>query len=195
MAELREPVLRHNLVMARDLGVAPTEDRPTIAVASGDMVHWGSIWGGFMVAVAVGLVLAALPIALGVRPAATPTWWGLTLAVIGGLVATYAGALCTGYLSGVYNRICAGFNGLVLGCLLVAGTAVAAISGAASAAMAGLFPLTRFVTPNTVTPEAMGSAWGFIIAAILVVAVGYSGALQGEQLREAQIDREHGIGR
>ncbi len=191
MAELREPVLRTSVVMARDLGVAPTEDRPTIAVASGDMVHWGSIWGGFMVAVAVGLVLAALPIAFGVRPAATPSWWGLTLAVIGGLVATYAGALCTGYLSGVYNRICAGFNGLILGCLLVASTVLAAVSGAAAARMAGLFPLSAIVTPNTVTPEAIGSAWGFIIAALLVVTVGYAGSLQGEQMREIQIDREH----
>lgn len=191
MAEVREPLLRTNVIMARDLGVAPTEDRPTIAVASGDMVHWGSIWGGFLVTAAVGLVLAAFPIAFGMRPAAAPSAWGATLTVIGGLIAVYVGSLVTGYLCGVYNRVCAGLNGLILGCIAVAGATVAALSGLAAARMVGLFPLSAFITPDTVTPEAIGAAWGYILSALLMLAAGFAGGINGLQMRENRIDRDH----
>lgn len=178
--------------MARDLGVAPTTDRPTIAVASGDMVHWGSIWGGVFVAGAIGLILSALPIAFGVAPAAAPpTAWSAVLAVVGGLIAVYLGALVTGYLCGVYNRTCAGLNGAILGSIAVVGTTLAVLAGIQVARMAGVLPLTAFITPGTVEPTAMGSAWGYIISALLMVGVGFAGAINGEQLREKQIDRDH----
>lgn len=194
MAEVREPVLRTSVIMARDLGVAPTSDRPTIAVASGDMVHWGSIWGGFLATAAIGLILSAFPVAFGVAPGQAPsTVWGAALAVLGGLVAVYLGALLTGFMSGVYNRICAGLNGAVLGCIAVVGTTIAILVGIQAARMAGLFPLTAFITPDTVTPAAMGSAWGYIVSALLMIGVGFLGGMNGEQLREKQIDREHDL--
>ncbi|MBI6546578.1 MAG: hypothetical protein HY692_07270 [Cyanobacteria bacterium NC_groundwater_1444_Ag_S-0.65um_54_12] len=194
MAEIirTEGEVRRGMVMARDLGVAPSEESPTIAVASGDMVHWGSVWGGFFVTLASGLILMALPIAFGARPASTVSAWGLILAMIGALIATYVGSLLTGYLCGAWNRTLAGLNGLILGCVIVASTVLASIGGAAAGRVMGLFPLSAFITPNTVTPEAIGAGWGFIISAILLVAVGFAGGVQGENLHEEQIAKSRG---
>ncbi|MBU6428905.1 MAG: hypothetical protein KGR26_07845 [Cyanobacteria bacterium REEB65] len=181
--------MRTRMVMARDLGIAPTEQAPAIAIASGENLRWGSVWGGFFVALFISSILMVIPAGAGVSPTAlvTNTWWFVweIFAVVAG---TFLGSLLAGFQSGVYNKACAGLNGLVLGAFVVG---IVALTGL------GYFTLSlglhrAFIAALPI--NSAGYAWAYFSSACVTVLAGLGGGLLGEAMRERNVMPRTGSG-
>lgn len=180
-----EPLLRTRVALARDLGIAPTEQVPAIAVSSGENLRWGSIWGGLFVALVVASVMIALPAGFGINPRLFVTnGWGVTWDVISVVVGTYLGGLLTGYQGGNYHPTSAGLNGLVLGTFVV-GLLVLTALGYNSLSLG----LHRTAVAALPAGSATGNAWAFIVSICAICLAGLSGGFTGETMREQRIAR------
>ena len=130
-----EPDLRRSMIMGRGLDTTanvrdvelPFVRNEQISPMTGDEMRWGSIWGGFFAYFALTLVLGALAVAIGATsaapgPAGAPTGVAPTTAgVVTGIVlllATFVGALITGWTSNLRSVWGSILNGFVLGALI-----------------------------------------------------------------------------
>jgi hypothetical protein len=130
-----EPDIRRSMIMGRGLDTSefgrevdmPFVRNEQISPLAGDEMRWGSIWGGFFAYFALTLVLGALAVAIGASTAAPPpagTPPGIaagTAGVVTGLIlllATFAGALITGWTANLRSAWGSILNGFVLGALI-----------------------------------------------------------------------------
>ena len=177
-----EPTIRTRIIMARDLGVAPTEQAPAIAVTSGDNVRWGAIWAGFFVTIVLTSILYTIPTGFSVNPHLYITnswWWVWDVASI--VMSTFVGGMVAGYQAGVYNQRSAAINGAVLGTFVV-GIGLMTVLGYETLTV-GLHRSVLSLLPAT-GGAAVGPSWAWIFSVIAIVLGGFGGALVGLNLRE-----------
>jgi len=201
--------IRRGMVMARDVGV--TTAHPEAVENLGitrvekvepfgyDLVHWGSIWGGFFANLAATVILGTLAVGIGlasVSPAAPPAAGqiAVTIGIVGAIVSfisCFVGALLAGWTSNLRSRMPALVNGLIFGSfvatvpLLVVMAAGILTSSATAGAVAnaqalrgGVFSPALGLNPGVMGPLA-ANAWGFFVYTIIQVAIGAAGYMLG----------------
>ncbi len=177
-----EPTIRTRMIMARDLGIAPTEQAPAIAVTSGDNVRWGAIWAGFFVTIVLTSILYALPTGFSVDPHLYITnhgWWVWDVASI--VMSVFVGGMVAGYQAGVYNQRSAAINGAVLGAFVV-GVGLMTVLAYETSSL-GLHRAVLALLPAT-GAAAVGPSWAWMFSVLSIVFGGFGGALVGLNLRE-----------
>lgn len=125
-----EPDLRRSMIMGRGLETTTLRDvdlpltrNEQISPLAGDEMRWGSIWGGFFAYFALTLVFGALAVAIGATsvtpgaPGVAPTTAGVVTGLIL-LLATFVGALITGWTANIRSTWGSMMNGFVLGALI-----------------------------------------------------------------------------
>lgn len=167
-----EPDIRRGMIMGRGLDFAETEREAErsfmrneqIAPRAGDEMRWGSIWGGYFAYFALTLVLGALAVAIGaaatptaptgVAPGAPSPIAAGTAGVVTGIVlllATFVGALITGWTANLRSVWGSVMNGFVLGALISTLPVLLAIVtlGLGSAVASGVAAGQAAVQPGT----------------------------------------------
>jgi len=204
--------VRRGMAMARDLGVTQTHPeavenmavtrREKVEPFGWDLVHWGSIWGGFFTYLALVTILGAWGISAGAisaSPANAPSAGtagqiGVGVAIVM-LVATFGGAVLAGWTSNLRSRWPAVVNGLIyaslvltapiLFTLMVGAMTASATAGAVAqvtAARGGVYTLNILgLDANTMGAIASNVGW-FGLGAILLLAVGALGYYLGMRL-------------
>lgn len=192
--------IRRNMLMARGITTAHPEMIENMTVTrlekvepfGYDLVHWGSIWGGFFAYLACATILTALAIAArAINPAQPAGTIGFTVGVIM-LVSTFAGAVLAGWTSNLRSRYPAAVNGIIYASLVVTlpllfglftgAMAASATTGAvagAQAAQGGVYVPGGFgFDARTMNMVASQVGW-FSLGSLLILAVGAAGYLVG----------------
>jgi hypothetical protein len=192
--------IRRNMLMARNVTTAHPEMVENMAVTryekvepfGNDLVHWGSIWGGFFAYLACATILSALAIAAGaINPARPAGTIGFTIGLIM-LVSTFVGAVLAGWTSNLRSRYPTAVNGIIYGALVMTlpmlfglftgALAASATTGAVAGAQAtqgGVFvPGGVGLDPQTLGMLARQVGW-FSLGSILLLAVSAAGYLVG----------------
>ncbi|HEY9898600.1 MAG TPA: hypothetical protein V6D00_05415 [Pantanalinema sp.] len=192
--------IRRNMLLARNVTTAHPEMVENMAVTryekvepfGNDLVHWGSIWGGFFAYLACATILSALAIAArAINPAQPAATIGFTVGAIM-LVSTFVGALLAGWTSNLRSRYPAAVNGIIYASLVMTlpllfglftgAMAASATTGAVAGAQAtqgGVFvPGGLALDPRTLSMLAGQVGW-FSVGSILLLAVGAAGYLAG----------------
>lgn len=204
-----EADVRRSMIMARDVGVAHPEMVENLSVLrpekvepfGQDLVHWGSIWGGFFAYVACASILSALAISVGairVAPTTVPPPAGQVVATVGitagiiMLLSCFVGGLLGGWTSNLRSRWPCTVNGLffaslviaapvllALGVALLTASGTAAATANAAALRGGVFMPGGFaVDARTLDMIASNVGW-FSLGSILLLIVGALGYYAG----------------
>lgn len=210
--------VRRTMVMARD--VAPTHPElvenlgitriEKVEPFGADLVHWGSIWGGFFTYLALTLILAAAAVSVGAiavtpTPAGAPPA-GQTAGAVGAtmgvimLLATFVGGLLGGWTSNLRSRWPAIVNGLVYASVVIVAPVLltmllgmltaSATAGAVAQVQAarGSIYLPGGLGLNAATMDAIASNVGwFSLGSILLLAVGALGYFVGMRAHLADL--------
>jgi len=195
------------MIMARD--VAPTHPElienlgitrlEKVEPFGADLIHWGSIWGGFFAYLTLTFILAAAAVsirAITVAPATAPNAGqvggavGVTMGVIL-IVSTFAGAVLAGWTSNLRSRWPSVVNGLVYASLVICApvlmtmllgimttSATAAAVAQVQAARGGVFVPAFNVNAATLGAVASNVGW-FSLGSILLLIVGALGYFVG----------------
>lgn len=213
-----EPDIRRSMIMGRGLETSevgrdvdlPFTRNEQISPMAGDEMRWGSIWGGFFSYFVVTLFLGALAVAIGAA-SVTPTATGVapgTAGVVTGiilLVATFVGALITGWTANLRSAWGSILNGFALGALIASlpvllavftlslGSAVASGVAAGQAAVAPGTPTLNLPTGlglDAATIRLLGGnvAW-FSLGILLIEAVAIVGTWLGMRAHLDQVRR------
>ncbi len=220
-----EPDLRRSMIMGRGLDTTtdvrevdlPFIRNEQISPMAGDEMRWGSIWGGFFAYFALTLVLGALAVAIGAAgagpatpgaapaaPAIAPTTAGVVTGLVL-LVATFIGALITGWTANLRSGWGSILNGFVLGALISSlpvllaiftlslGSAVASGVAAGQAAVAPGTPqlnLPSGLGMDAATLRLLGANVGwFSLGVLLIHAVSVLGTWLGMRAHLNQVKR------
>ncbi len=213
-----EPDIRRSMIMGRGLETMdvdlPFVRNEQISPLAGDEMRWGSIWGGFFAYFALTLVLGALAVAIGaatVTPAPAGPTTGITpgtAGVVTGLIlllATFVGALITGWTANLRSNWGSILNGFVLGAListlpvllavftLSLGSAVASGVAAGQAAIQPGTPGLNLPTGlglDAATIQLLGGnvAW-FSLGVLLIHAVAVLGTWLGMRAHVNEVTR------
>ncbi len=208
--------VRRSMIMARD--VAPTHPElienlgitrlEKVEPFGSDLIHWGSIWGGFFMYLALTLILVAASISVGAL-AVTPTGAtppagqvagtvGVTMGIIL-LLATFAGAVLGGWTSNLRSRWPALVNGLVYAALVVCAPVLMTIllgilSASATAGAVAQAQATQGnvfmpgLTMNSALVDAVAANVGwFSLGSILMLVVGAVGYFVGMRAHLADL--------
>lgn len=192
--------IRRNMLMARNVTTAHPEMVENMAVTryekvepfGNDLVHWGSIWGGFFAYLACVTILSALAIAVrALNPAQPAATIGFTVGAIM-LISTFVGAVLAGWTSNLRSRYPAAVNGIIYASvvlsmpllfgLLTGALAASATTGAVAGAQATqgnvYMPGGLGLDPRSLNMMAGQVGW-FSLGSILLLAVGAFGYLAG----------------
>ncbi|MBO9540233.1 hypothetical protein J7643_06545 [bacterium] len=192
--------IRRNMLMARNVTTAHPEMVENMTVTrlekvepfGADLVHWGSIWGGFFAYLACATILSAFAIAArAINPAQSAATIGFTVGLIM-LVSTFVGAVLAGWTSNLRSRYPGAVNGIIYASVvltlpllfgLFAGTlAASATTGAvagAQAAQGGIYmPGSVGLDPRTLSALGGNVGW-FSVGSIVILALGAVGYLVG----------------
>ncbi|HEY9856494.1 MAG TPA: hypothetical protein V6D05_12205 [Stenomitos sp.] len=201
------PDLRRSMIMGRD--VAPTHPElienlgitrvEKVEPFGADLVHWGSIWGGFFAYLALTLILVAAAVsvrAITVAPATAPNAGqiagavGVTMGIIL-IVATFVGAVLGGWTSNLRSRWPSVVNGLIYSSLVICApvlvtmllglmttSATTAAVAQVQAARGGVFVPAFNVNAATLGAVASNVGW-FSLGSILLLIVGALGYFLG----------------
>lgn len=207
--------LRRSMIMARDVTTAHPEMVENMGVTRADkvepfgqdLVHWGSIWGGFFTYMALVSILSAFAIAVGaVNVNAAGTNAGQAVGGIGiavgiiMLVATFVGAVLAGWTSNIRSSWPATVNGLIYASLVITAPLLltlflgvlttSATAGAVANAQAlrgGVFaPGTLGVSPATLAGIGANVGW-FSLGSIVMLLLGAFGYLLGMRAHLADL--------
>jgi hypothetical protein len=220
-----ETDLRRTMIMGRGLDTTadvrevdlPFTRNEQISPMAGDEMRWGSIWGGFFAYFALTLVLGALAVAIGAAtvapapgaaPGTAPGVAPTTAGVVTGLVlllATFVGALITGWTANLRSGWGTILNGFVLGALISSlpvllaiftlslGSAVASGVAAGQAAVAPGTPSLNLPTGlglDAATIQLLGSNVGwFSLGVLLIHAVAVLGTWLGMRAHLNEVTR------
>lgn len=212
------PDVRRGMVMARDVAPLHPELVENLSFTrtnkvepfGADLIHWGSIWGGFFTYLALTLILVAAAVSIGAI-SVTPTTAGappasqvagtvgVGMAVIM-LLSTFVGALLAGWTSNIRSRWPAIVNGIVYASLVVvAPVLVTMLLGIMSAsAAAGAVAQAQAAQGNVFLPGGFGlnaatldtiaaNVGWFSIGSLLLLTVGALGYLAGMRAHLADL--------
>lgn len=216
-----EPDIRRSMIMGRGLETSevgrdvdlPFTRNEQISPMAGDEMRWGSIWGGFFAYFALTLVLGALAVAIGAAtvaptpgaaPGVSPGAAGLVTGIVL-LLATFVGALITGWTANLRSAWGSILNGFVLGALISSlpvllavftvslGSAVASGVAAGQAAVAPGTPSLNLPTGfglDAATIRLLGGNVGwFSLGVLLIHAVAVVGTWLGMRAHLDQVRR------
>lgn len=208
--------VRRSMIMARD--VAPTHPEmienlgitrmEKVEPFGSDLIHWGSIWGGWFTYLALTLILTAAAVSVGAL-SVTPTGVapdagqvagtvGVTMGIIL-LLSTFVGAVLGGWTSNLRSRWPAIVNGIVYASLVIAAPVImtlllgilsaSATAGAVAQAQAtqGGVNVPGF-NMNAAMVDAIAANVGwFSLGSILMLVVGAVGYFLGMRLHLADL--------
>ncbi|MBI4497715.1 MAG: hypothetical protein HY689_07455 [Chloroflexi bacterium] len=174
------------------------ETRPVEATAFQlrDLVHWGPVWSGFLVATAVTALLVSLGIAVSLTATAggaaappapgTPAGTGLGIwAPISLIIGLFAGGWLMMRLSSLGGVFVSLAHGVLLWALTVGAIAFLGALGLAMPGVTGVIP----GMPGDAAATATG-AWGSFIAILLALGAAVLGAWLGNPgVRAARMER------
>ena len=173
-------------------GVPYAEERGAVALWTRDLVRWGPIWAGLVLALAIQLVLGAIGLALSLR-AYDPTSANYTERVTSMLsiwtaVSSLISLFIGGYIAGRMASVLGLRNGLAQGSVLWALALVVGIvlSALGAAGLVSTLPnvgglLGRggaMISPEQAAVTATG-AWWFVIGSVLAWAAAAFGGVLG----------------
>lgn len=162
-------------------GVAPAMAMPMPLAR----IRWSAIWSGLLVATATQMVLGAFGLAIGlygataVAGATGPEWsavglWNAIFAIVGLFVGGWTAARLAAAptaINGVWHGVIVWALSITLGMVLVT---------------VGILPTLGFVTarvlafPAVQAADVVGTAWGFVIGALLALAAAAGGGALGK---------------
>lgn len=177
--------------------------REAVAFWTRDLVRWGPIWAGLLLALGIQIVLGAIGLAVALssysptaadfatRVASMASIWS----VISAVIALFIGGFVAGRMAAVLGLK----NGLIQGSVvwslaLVIGVILSAVG---VAGMLGATNMTPFLTRglSLTSPEqvnvirgAAASTWWFVIGAIVAWAAAATGGLLGAAARTEAIE-------
>lgn len=185
---------------------APAMEHAEAVTWARDLVRWGPIWAGLLIAIGIQLILGTLglAIALGIYDVTAPNFGELVTSLLGiwsaisALIALFVG----GYIAGRMAAVLGLRNGLVQGSVVWALALVAGILlGAAGVAgvlgsLANLGPVFTRGMADIGTPEAQAAvratssgAWWFVIGAVLAWAAAAGGGVLGASAHREAVER------
>lgn len=179
--------------------------REAVAFWTRDLVRWGPIWAGLLLALGIQIVLGAIGLAVALssysptaanfaeRVASMVSIWS----VISALIALFLG----GYIAGRMASVLGLRNGLVQGSVvwalaMVVGVILSALGVAGLLGVTNVMPfLTRGL--NLTSPEqvnlikgAATSAWWFVIGAVLAWVAAAGGGILGASAHGEAIEEK-----
>lgn len=155
---------------------------PALGLHPRDLTHWGPVWAGFFVSLAVIVLVGILGVALGLGLMTQPG----TGAAIWGAVTLIVGFFCGGYFAARTSSLAGPVIGLIQGVAVWAVT-TAALLVLGSFGLAGLLGMTTGPMPQANLGLAQGAAWGTFIALILGLCAAAIGGYVGGQALEQRV--------
>jgi hypothetical protein len=200
--EQTEQVGRKGGATAAAIQIPFESEATAVAYRAGDLVRWGPVWAGLLLALSIQLVLGSIGLAVVLtvfdptaanfipRAATTLSIW----AAVSGLIALFIG----GYVAGRMAAVLGFRNGLVQGSLVWALAVVAGmILGAAGVggllSMASISNLMQSLqlggeVARRAATMAAGSAWWFVVGAVVAWAAAASGGVLGSAAHREAIE-------
>lgn len=165
-------------------------------------VSWTAIWVGMLSAVAVGLVVGLVGIALGAQQSADlapgkMSLMGMVFAVLGSFFSFVVGGWAAARISGIWHDPTAALHGAIVWLLAVPVLILLASLGAGSlygAWLHGLAGTPAWATPAVADPIAVrNSALGAATALLLGLVGSTIGAWLGSNMNESDYRKEAGL--
>lgn len=189
-------------------GMPVTTERAGVAVMTRDLVRWGPIWAGLLLALGIQLVLGAIGLAValgsnnpaaanyGERVASTLSIWN----AISALIALFIGGYVAGRMAavlGLRNGLTQGSVvwalALLLGVLLSA-FGVAGVLGAATNTTALITRGLNLGTPEAqrAVQNAVTGTWWFVVGAVLAWLAAAGGGILGAAAHRETVAEDTG---
>ncbi len=185
-------------------GAIPAERETAIALAMRDLVRWGPIWAGLLIALGIQIVLGAigLAVALSTYNAAAPNFGARVASflsiwsVISALIALFIGGFIAGRMAAVL-----GFrNGLVQGTVVWAlamllGVLLSALGISGLLSAVNIAPFLTARGAGLTSPEQMAlarnaasGAWWFVVGTIVAWIAAAGGGVLGSAAHTEAIE-------